>query len=83
MSMNTVDQFTRHVKRTFLIIHVSAGRTKNETYSGKERISIHHNQGMQRKHRHKKDHHNESSWRYFQSQFDEDEVRKGYAHNNQ
>ena len=34
-------------------------------------------------HRHKKDHHNESSWRYFRSQFDEDEVRKGYAHNNQ
>lgn len=28
MSMNTVDQFTRHVKRTFLVIHVSAGRTK-------------------------------------------------------
>ena len=28
MSMNTIDQFTRHVKRTFLIIHVSAGRTK-------------------------------------------------------
>ena len=58
-------------------------KDKNETYSGKERISIHHNQGMQRKHRHKKDHHNESSWRYFRSQFDEDEVRKGYAHNNQ
>ena len=58
-------------------------KDKNETYNGKERISIHHNQGMQRKHRHKKDHHNESSWRYFQSQFDEDEVRKGYAHNNQ
>lgn len=80
MSMNTVDQTC---EKNVFDYTCFRRKDKNETYSGKERISIHHNQGMQRKHRHKKDHHNESSWRYFQSQFDEDEVRKGYAHNNQ
>ena len=38
---------------------------------------------QQKRHRHRMDRHNGSSWRCFQLQFVWDEVRKGYAHNNQ
>ena len=71
MSMNTVDQFRRHVKRTFLIIHVSAGRTKRDL----QRKGTNVNYPLSKA--------SGIAVALFQSQFDEDEVHKGYAHNNQ